>query len=196
MAELSRFFNSVGGDRKYMAEEFADFFHRFLTNGVYHTNFIPTLAVKKDGEMSVKIEPGSALINGYMYKNTSDKTLNIDAGDTFDRIDRVVLRLDRNQEERSILSKVIKGEPAQDPEPPELTRDNSIHEISLAQVYVTRNVTSITSEDITDERMDKDVCGLVRSMITDSFAAITDEVTGHVYTIGIENRRVFLERVT
>lgn len=197
MAELSRFFNSVNGDRRYLAEEWAEYFSQFLTNGVYHTNFIPTLAVKTDGtKMSIYVEPGTSLINGYMYKNTTNKVLQVeDADPVFSRIDRVVVRLDRNQEVRNITAQIIKGVPAYNPKPPELTRDNYVYELSLAQVYVTKGATFIGVENLTDERTKADVCGLVRSMITESFAIITDSVTANQYTIGIENGVMFLKKV-
>lgn len=195
MAELSRFFNSVNGDRRYLAEEFAEYFHQFLTNGVYHTNFIPTLAVKTNGtDMNVIVEPGMALINGYMYKNTTDKKLQIDAADPIlNRIDRIVVRMDRNQEVRNITAQVVKGTPAPLPVAPALTRDNYIHEISLAQIYITKGATYIGEDNVTDERLNEDVCGLVRSLITDSFAVVTDAATGKQYSIGIENGAMFLQ---
>lgn len=197
MAELSRFFNSVNGDRRYLAEEFAEYFAQFLTNGVYHTNFIPTLAVNTVGtDLNVYVEPGSALINGYMYKNTTNKVLRIeDADPVLDRIDRVVIRMNRNQEARNITAQILTGTPAQTPTPPMLTRDSYIYEISIAQVYVTKGASYIGVENITDERLDSSVCGIVKSLITDSIAVINNESTGVQYTLNLDEDGVYLKEV-
>lgn len=197
MAELSRFMNSVNGDRRYLAEEFAEYFNQFLSNGVYHTNFIPTLAVGTSGtDMTVYVEPGSALINGYMYKNTTNKVLLIENADPIlDRIDRVVVRLNRNMDVRNITAQVVRGTPAVSPVPPQLTRDNYIYEISLAQVYVTKGATFIGAENITDERLNKPVCGLVKSLITDNIPIVTDKTTSKQFALRLDNGQMYLEEV-
>lgn len=215
MAEISRFFNSVNGDRRYLAEEFADFFAKFLSTGIYSgQEQLGELRVTKKDALSVSVEEGSALIRGYMYENTTPNTLAIEKGGTFDRIDRIVIRLDRTMDSRNILAKVIKGVAETSPKPPELIRNNEIYDISLAQVYVRKNATSIDVGDITDERYDEAVCGFVNSIITlptdrfeqewnewmyeiqeNTFAHVTDEKTNIVYRLIISNGNLFLEEV-
>lgn len=197
MAELSRFFNSVNGDRRYLAEEFAKYFSQFLTNGVYHLNLVPQLAVKTIGtDLTVYVEPGNALINGFMYENTTNKTLAIDAADPIlNRIDRVVIRMNRNIEARNITAQIVKGIPSANPVAPELTRDNYIYEISLAQIYVTKGAMYIGADNITDERHDITVCGLVHSMITENIPIVTDGVTNKQYAVKINNKVLYLEEV-
>lgn len=165
MAELSSFFNAVNGDRQYDAEQFAEYFRQFLMSGIYHKNNAPSLKVRQGTGLQTILEPGSAFLEGYMYKNTADIVFTHDAADaTNPRIDRIVLRLNRSINARYIKAFIKKGAPATNPQPPALQRDNVVYEISLAQVRINAGATSITS--ITDERFNPSVAGLVSSLIT------------------------------
>lgn len=159
MAELSRFFNSVTGDeRTYQAEDFAQFFQNFLGNG-----FFEGLGVSAENTINTIVSPGSAFIEGHEYTNTTSLTLVHDPADAVhDRIDRVVLRLNKDIEERSIKAFVIKGETGASPAPPALTRNNYVYEISLAQIRIVAGKSYIDSSQITDERGNHEVCGRVQ----------------------------------
>lgn len=165
MAEQSSFFNSVNGDRKYDMEQFAAYFKQFLSNGIFHGNHEPSLQVSYGEGVQVKIDIGSAYIEGFMYQNTAPFLLSHEASDlTNSRIDRIVLRLDRGVNARNIKAYVKKGLPASNPQPPSLQRDEVIFEISLAQVRIDAGKTEISS--VTDERLNPLVAGLVNSLIT------------------------------
>lgn len=159
MAELSRFFNSVEGDeRTYQANDFAQFFSNFLGNG-----FFEGLAVSSENTMNTIVAPGSAFIEGHEYTNTTSLTLTHDPADSSnDRIDRVVLRLNRDIDVRAINAFVKKGDPGSNPEPPDLTRNDYVWELSLAQVRIEAGKSYIDSSQITDERGDHEVCGRVQ----------------------------------
>ena len=159
MAELYRFFNTIPGDeRTYQAEDFAQFFGNFLGNG-----FFEGLGVTANNDMTVNVAPGSAMVEGHEYTNTSTKTLTLDLADsTNDRIDRIVLRLDRNTDKRYIKTLVKKGMVATDPKPPSLERNDYIWELSLAQVRIEAGKSYIDGSQITDERGDIDLCGRVQ----------------------------------
>ncbi|RNB90153.1 hypothetical protein EDM59_01520 [Brevibacillus nitrificans] len=166
MAEYYRFFDSTDEDqREYRASEFAEYFNLFLTSGVFHTD--DRLRVFGTGtNMQVLVEEGYAFLLGYMYKIANGaKCLTIaNADPTNDRIDRVVVRLDFN--ERVITAEVKQGVPAAVPVPPGLTRTQTVHEISLAQVRVIAGKSFIEQSQVTDERLNQSVCGLVSSLIT------------------------------
>lgn len=165
MAEISSFFNDVDGDRLYDAEYFALYFKQFLSNGLYHRNNVPALLVRKGAGVTTTMDPGSAYIEGYMYVNTETITFNHDlANPTNPRIDRIVLRLDRSVGVRAINAVVKVGTPATNPQPPTLTRNDVIWEISLAQIRINAGVNLINT--IQDERLDPSVAGLVSSLIT------------------------------
>nr|WP_309101686.1 hypothetical protein [Fredinandcohnia onubensis] len=165
MAEESSFFNSVNGDRKYDMEAFATYFKQFLSSGLYHKNNEPSLRVTHQTGLTTSLEPGSAFLEGFMYRNTDNLLFTHDAPDaTNPRIDRIVLRLDRNMSARWVRAFIKKGTPTTNPVPPTLQRDDLIYEISLAQARINPGVFNIAS--VIDERFDENVAGLVSSLIT------------------------------
>ena len=93
-----------------------------------------------------------------------------------DRIDRVVLRLDYDL--RTMGVKVLTGVPSATPQPPALTRNNHVYELSLAQVKIKAGAVSVSPADIVDERFDTELCGLVTHLFeqvdtTEIFAQFT-----------------------
>lgn len=162
--EKFSFFNSVNGDRRYKAEDWANYFNKFITNG-YFPNIASNLQVIASGtNMKVTLRAGAAWINGYMYQNTTDFDLTIQTADAVNsRKDRVVLRLDH--EKRDIRAYVKKGTPSSSPVAPALQRDADAYELSVAEVYVRNGAVVITQEAVTDVRLNKDLCGVVNSLI-------------------------------
>ncbi|MED1419011.1 hypothetical protein [Bacillus smithii] len=172
--EKSSFFNSVNGDRKYKAEDFADYFSKFITNGVF-PNIASNLQVIANGtDMTVTLKAGAAWINGYMYQNTDDLILPIDVADgVLNRIDRVVIQL--NYAERLIKAVVKKGTFSSSPVAPSLQRDADIYEIGIADIAVNKGVTSITQSAITDLRLNTTLCGMVNSLLQADTTAIFEQ---------------------
>ncbi|PUF85658.1 MULTISPECIES: phage tail protein [unclassified Geobacillus] len=169
MAEISKFFNSAPGDpRTYQASDFADYFGSVLSTGLLHTDNIPALEVKCDGtDLRTYVTPGKAIIQGYLYENTSNLYLDHALPEpTLDRIDRIVLRLDKRNQSRYIRLFVKQGTPSENPVPPDLQRDDFIYELSLAQIRVRANTSTLNPADLIDERLDENLCGLVHSLIS------------------------------
>ncbi|MHB9925530.1 hypothetical protein, partial [Clostridium botulinum] len=165
--EKSGFFNAmkVGDtwDRVYKAENYAEYFASFIGNGVF-PNPSTNLQVIGTDKMQIIVKPGKAWINGYKYENTDDLILPIDVADgVLHRIDKIVLRYD--VVEREIRGKIKKGEFASDPKAPQLTRDADMYELGLADIKVNAGSISITQVDITDLRLNKEVCGIVHGTI-------------------------------
>jgi hypothetical protein len=169
MAEIYKFFNSAIGDpRKYQASDFASYFGSVLSTGLLSVDGLPTIQVKTKGnDLRTYVTAGKALMQGYPYENTGDLYLTHALTETtMDRIDRVVLRLDKRNQSRFIKAFIIQGVAATNPVPPSLTRDDNIYEISLAQVRVRANTASLLVTDVIDERFNEDLCGLVYSLIS------------------------------
>ena len=162
MAEKSMFFRSFG-DRRYYSSDWAKYFSTLIKGGVFGEQ-LNSLEVTAAGDgMNSIVKPGRAFIEGYFYENDSDLELTHEAADPVnDRIDRVVLRLDLNDENRYIKAFVRKGEASVNPVPPEPVREENIYEISLAQVKVRAASGIILADDITDERDNEAICGYVR----------------------------------
>lgn len=84
---------------------------------------------------TVILYPGAAHIQGFMYRNTDEMPLNFSTNESaHPRIDRVVLRLDRDTNE--IRAVVKEGIPAASPAAPDLDTTYPIYEISLGTYQV------------------------------------------------------------
>lgn len=157
------FFNSVKGDRKYKAEEMAEYFGSFIGNGVFPNPAI-NLMVQASVNMQVAIRAGKAWLNGYFFYNTTDTTLELDTADgVLKRIDRVVVRWSLTN--RTISLAVKKGANASSPTAPVLQRDADIYEIALADIAISNGVVEITQSNITDLRYNSELCGMVTQTV-------------------------------
>lgn len=151
--EHSGFFN---GDQEYGQEEFGRYFENIYESGVsVNSDNTMTLGVINEGGL-IKVAAGFAIIKGFYLYNDSFKSLIITPDTNYDRIDRVVLRLDFSSSKLSI--EVKNGIASSNPAAPTLQRDNLIYELSLAQMKVPRSG-PIT---IKDERYIKELCGAIR----------------------------------
>ena len=168
MAEIYKFFNAVETspgvfDREYVESDFADFFGSLLSTGLLSTEETPGMKVSVEaGTLNTIVSAGKAMLKGHMYENTTPLTLvHAIPEASLDRIDRIVLRLDVRNQSRYIKAFVLEGTPSATPAPPDLQRDNFIHEISLAQVRVRKNTVQLLPADLIDERLQEDLCGIV-----------------------------------
>ncbi len=150
----------------YTAED-AQLWFATRTSGVYAGTHLPVTAA---GAMDVTVGMGLAWLHyamfaGVVYGNTDNRTLTVEMSDAqYDRIDRVCVRLEMLNNLCYLYIK--KGTAANTPIPPALQRDNVAYEISVAQIYVGVGGTGINAGDITDERLDADVCGLMSDGVT------------------------------
>lgn len=155
-------------DRAEDAEFFAKFFKSFFTNGVYPNPSTNLQVIIQEG-MNVKVLPGLCLIEGYFGWEDTERVLAIQASESLDRIDRVVLRL--NLADRVIDLYVKKGVAATNPVAPDITRPlpdqgGDIFELGVADIFVAKNSISITQQRITDLRLNKNLCGIVTQTVT------------------------------
>lgn len=133
--------------------------------------------------MAVTVDTGTIAINGYVCVCTELETLAIAAAHaTLPRIDRVVARLDVAVTP-GISFAILTGAPASSPVVPTLTQTAYIYEVALAQIEVAGGATSITTEDIIDERVYGDVTNLFHAaveMLSDLTVAGNLSVAGNV----------------
>ncbi|MCB2340905.1 hypothetical protein [Clostridium estertheticum] len=171
--EKSSFFNSVAGDRKYKASNFADYFNSLLTNGVF-PNPSTNLQVINNNNMTITVKTGKAWINGYQYFNDGDLTLPIAIADgVLNRIDRIVVRFDTVGR---LISTVVKsGTMASVPVAPVLQRDADLFELGIADIYIGQGAVLISQTNITDLRMNTTLCGWVNSLIQADTSAIFNQ---------------------
>ena len=135
-----------------------------VSNGVFYMA-ATNLQVSPASGLAVSVAAGSAWINGYRYENTDDLNMPLTtANGSNPRIDRIVVRL--SQISRSIQIAIIAGTPAATPSAPELTRTSDVYELGIADVLVPAAATSIVANNITDTRLNTDLCGLVNSLVS------------------------------
>lgn len=167
MAVRGFFYNSVNKDRLYNGQDMNEDKAPFYKEGVAYGH----LEVTADGEsMVVKVDGGSrtgyAYINLHTIHNTTVLELTVSGSNgTLPRIDRVVLRNDETERKASIF--ILEGTYSSNPQPPELTNNETIQEKCLAEIYVAAGAVAITQADITDTRADKALCGFIASQFED-----------------------------
>jgi hypothetical protein len=161
--ERSSFFNSVSHDRTYKAEDWAAYFASFIANGVFPLPSNGLQVVMNDG-MTITIKAGAAWINGYFYQNTSDLSIVLATADgVLNRIDRIVVRWDLTN--RLISAAVKSSGYSAAPTAPALERDADIYELALADIAVNAGVTAISQANITDQRLNTALCGVVAGVV-------------------------------
>lgn len=146
------------------------------TSGVFAADASASVTAAQN-KMAVNISDGYGWItdaeqNGIVWWVDSEKTtgakleVGIDPADSvLSRIDRVIVEWTTTNYTEYPTLKVLKGSNSSNPQPPALTNTRTKRQISLARVRVPAGTTSITPGLITDERLDKSVCGLVTDSI-------------------------------
>lgn len=161
MAEKYGFFNAVETstgvyDRTYNAEDFANYFSKFISNGVFVE---PTdgLKVSVQSGLKVTVKAGSAYIDGYYYELTEDTTLTIQVNSSsYVQTDSVVIRLDKPNRKMSLE---LKNNDTS------VSKTSTIKELQLATIKKSVGASSVSASDITDKRPYNEVCGFVTGVV-------------------------------
>lgn len=173
MAEIKNFPNNV--DEYIGAENVMKWLHG-RSSGVFGAD--GNLSVTANGGMTVNISDGVGWLandkaDGTVFWNdTKEQTgselqLTIPLADpVLPRIDRIVVSWDTVDYASKPRIEVLKGTPNNAPTAPELTNNTLKRQISLASIGVAAAVSSISADNITDERLDPDVCGLVTDWVS------------------------------
>ena len=157
-------------DRVYKAEDWAWYFATFIANGVFPkpSDGLQVIAYDK---MEIKVNAGYAFINGYAFRNPVSMGITLSTAEgALNRIDRVIIRWDLTQ--RDMYLTVLKGVPSAKPTAAALTRNTEIWELAIADIYVGKGVTKIQTKDITDQRFNSALCGIVKGTIEEIDASV------------------------
>lgn len=169
MAEISYPFESQNTgtdeapvyDRAITAENEREFNKLRYVNGVFQSP-ANALQVTAAGGMKSSVAPGGAHLEGTMYYLDAAMQFTHSAADaSYDRIDRIVLRFDTAMDVRGTHLYKLQGNPGSSPQPPAITQQANYYEIVIADIRVKKGATEITNADITDQRLNSDLCGLV-----------------------------------
>lgn len=157
-------------DRVYKAEDWAWYFATFIANGIFPKPSDGLQVVAYSG-MEIKVNAGYAFINGYAFRNPATLSVTLDMAEgAQNRVDRVVVRWDLPQ--RDMYIAVLKGVPSAKPVATAVTRNTEIWELALADIYVGKGVTKILTQNITDQRFNSAVCGIVTGTVEEIDASV------------------------
>lgn len=163
-------FNAIDHDRVYKAEDWAWYFATFIANGVFPKPSDGLQVIAYNG-MEIKVNAGYAFINGYAFRNPVSQTITLETAEgAQNRIDRIVVRWDLTQ--RDIYLAVLKGTPSAKPQATAVTRTTEIWELALADIFVGKGVTAIRTANITDQRFNSSVCGIVTGTVEEIDASV------------------------
>lgn len=111
MSVTSGFFNSVNHDRLYDAEQISSMFDGIITDGIYQ-GIGDAFIVKPYSELNntVTVGTGRAWFDHTWTKNDTELPITLeDPNVLYDRIDAIVIDVDRRQDVRANSIKVVKG---------------------------------------------------------------------------------------
>lgn len=143
------------------------------TSGVFGTSNNAAVSALPVAAMAVQVSDGTgwhadAKENGCVWWIDTEETtgeklqLEIEQADgVLNRIDRVVVEWETTSFATLPVVKILKGTLAGDAKVPVLTNDDTVRQISLARISIKAGTTAITPSMITDERLNKAVCGIV-----------------------------------
>lgn len=163
------------------------------TSGVFGAE--NNAAVKSAGGMVVSVTDGVGWItnadaDGVVWWNSTQKDsgnplkLSLSPADAaMDRIDRIIVEWKTTGYADLPEIKVLAGTSAITAVPPALTNSDALRQLSLARVSIKAGATSITAADITDERMNQNVCGLVTEQVKVDTSVMQEQFEGLLSSI-------------
>lgn len=150
----------IGGkfDREYYAEDWMRYFRAFISSGTFMRE--PTnLQIIANGDMTVTLKKGAMIIDGARYDNEDDIIITLDPADgVLSRIDRITITW--SKPDRDTHYEVQKGDYSYDPIPAECRRTAEYKDYAVADIMVMAGAIKVNQTDITDQRLNSDVCGL------------------------------------
>lgn len=150
MSVTSGFFNSLNGDRRYTAEQMSSLFDGLIRDGVFAT-VGTAFAVTAGTGNEVTIGVGRAWFNHTWVYNDALLPMTLTNAETIlDRIDAIVIEINRTEAIRSGSIRILVGVPSGSPQRPELTDVDNVYQYPLAYIYRTAGSTTITQADITN----------------------------------------------
>lgn len=150
MSVTSGFFNSFNGDRRYNAEQMSAIFNGIINDGVF-ASVGTAFAVSATTGVTVNVGTGRAWFNSTWLLNDAILPVTLDISEVvLDRIDSVVIEIDRSDSVRAGSIKVVKGTPSGEPANPTLLHTDDVNQYPLAYIYRTAGSGTINQADITN----------------------------------------------
>lgn len=154
------FYNSKSGDRRYDAEDISSIFDGIVEDGVY-ASIGDKFAVTPSSGMVVNIGTGRAWFEHTWSFNPAKQPITIpDADVANNRIDAIMLVVDKRSDIRKNYFMVKSGTPAVTPAKPTVANTTYVFQHIIAYVTVGAGVTSITADNI-ENTVGTDICPFV-----------------------------------
>lgn len=163
---------------EYSAED-AELFHVTRTSGVYAKNSFDYSVTGADN--TIVINTGIGWIKNSEFSGkviALKKAISLDMGlpdSVYPRIDSIVIQFDANKNETNIIAK--QGTAASYPIAPSVIQTESVYELHLYHVHRKAGSIYITTDDITDLRLNNSYCGLMADSVTNIDKTIINTAT-------------------
>lgn len=149
-------------DRVYSAKDMREPYKSIFSDGV-KPNADGTLGndllVEAVSGMQIRVAAGRGLFGGAFFWNKSIYTITLDTASTTDRYDCIIIRADDTENVRNTT--IYVKSLADVPTASNLIRTEDINEYCLGYVKVPALATSITQSNITDTRLNQNLCGVI-----------------------------------
>lgn len=163
MAVSSGFFNSVNHDRLYDAEQISAIFDGIINDGVFESvGDAFSVVPNEDLVDSIIVGTGRAWFDHTWILNDSQYSITLSAPSTiYQRIDAVVIDVDRRDSVRAATLKVVEGSPASEATKPALINEELHKQYPVAYVTVYPGNSEIVSASHIQRSVGTNECPLV-----------------------------------
>lgn len=149
MSVTSGFFNSLNSDRRYNAEQMSAIFDGVINDGVF-ASIGTAFSVSADSGFTVNVGIGRAWFDSIWVYNDAILPLTFEVSEiVLDRIDAIVIEINKTEEVREGSIKIVKGSPATFPQKPTLVKNTYVTQYPLAYVEISARSENITQSKIT-----------------------------------------------
>ena len=164
---MSEFAYPLGGEQNYSAAQ-AGAFNGTRTSGVWSGE--NNLKVTITGAHQLTLSKGLAWFTteeywGKVYVNTADINFTLPVADAvLDRICRLVIRW--NKTTNTATAQLLLGELSSTPSAPTRSTTDELYDLVLCDYLVAHGEVTASAANLTDQRLNEDLCGLMRDGVT------------------------------
>lgn len=163
------FFDSIGNDRLYTADNMNRPYKRLVSNGVFATPFgTPSTdlqVLSGNNGMRIIVKKGEGIFADKWFENPSDIAIIVPSNTNIvPRRDSVIIQVDKRQSGRMGRIVYREGIPASNPQPPNIGTVTDVIEYRLANIYVAAGANAINNDAIVDLRGSSE-CPWITSLI-------------------------------
>ena len=150
MSVTSGFYNSLNGDRRYSAEQMSNLIDSLINDGVF-ASVGTAFSVTAGSGNNINVGIGRAWFYHSWLYNDAILPLAISPSEVLlDRIDAVVIEINRGDGVRAGSIKVVTGSASSDPQRPTLLNEGEVRQYPLAYIRCRAGSSEIVQGDITN----------------------------------------------